>query len=321
MSIAAAMVLAAGRGERMRPLSDCVPKPALPLMHQPLIASALRLAAATRTRRITVNTWHLADLMEDALGELELGVEIVISRETELMNTAGGIALARDRDLLGDDGPVLIVNGDGILNLDLSPLFQRMAVSNDLVCLALLPHLDPHRWSRVILDHAGGVSRIKKPGSPEPGEVPLLYPGVMLVAREALDDLALTPGAIPEHLWGPALAEGRLSGVVVSGHWREVGTPSDYLDAVLGQLNGGGAVVHPSAHIDPSASIGSAFIGRGAQIEHGAVVGEAVIAEGARVAANARVVRSVLLGPVSACAGEIVTDEYRAAPQRQSAPR
>jgi NDP-sugar pyrophosphorylase family protein len=321
MNLAAAMVLAAGRGERMRPLSDCLPKPALPLIHQPLIASALRLAAATGTPRIAVNTWHLADAMEDALAELELGVEVNASRESELMNTAGGIALARDRGLLGDDGPVLIVNGDGLLNLDLSPLLKRMADSDDLVSLALLPHLDPHRWSRVILDYTGRVSRFEKPGTPKPGEVPLLYPGVMLVAREALDELAPRPGAVPDDLWRPALAKGRLSGVLVSGHWREVGTPSDYLDAVLGLLNGGGAVVHPSAHVDSSAAIGSAMIGRGARIECGAVVGEAVIAEGARVAENSRVVRSVLLGGVATRAGEVVTDEYRAAPQHTSAPR
>lgn len=315
MKIATAMVLAAGRGERMRPLSDFVPKPALPLVHRPVIASALRLVAETGARTIVVNTCHLADAMEDALVEVELDTEIFVSRESCLMGTAGGIALARDRDLLGDRGPVLIVNGDGLLNLNLNPLFDRMAGSNDRISLALLPHLDPHRWSRVILDHAGGVSSIKRPGSPEPGEVPLLYPGVMLVSREALNDLPAGPGAVPERLWGPALAEQRLSGVVVSGHWREVGTPSDYLEVVLGQLNGGDAAVHPSAHVHPSASIGSALIGRGTRIEEGAVVGEAVIAEGATVAGHARVVRSVLLGPVATQPCEVVTDEFRAQPR------
>ncbi len=309
------MVLAAGRGERMRPLSDFIPKPALPMIHQPLVASPLRLAAASGARRVAVNTWHLAEVMETALDDVESDTEIVVSREPELMDTAGGIALARDRDLLGDRGPVLIINGDGLLNLDLDPLFERMAGGHDLVCLALLPHLDPRRWSRVILDPSGFVSRIAKPGDPEPGEVPFLYPGVMLVAREALDELATRPGAIPERLWAPALAEKRLSGVVVSGHWREVGTPPDYLETALGQLNGGGAAVHPSARVHPSASIGSAVIGRGVRIGRGAVVGEAVIAEGAVVAEHARVVQSVLLGPVTARAGENVTDEFRAAPR------
>jgi len=318
VKIAAAMVLAAGRGERMRPLSDFVPKPALPLLHEPVIVSALRLAETVGAARVVVNTCHLADVMEWTLSEIELHTEIVISRESELMDTAGGIALARERGLLGDRGPVLVVNGDGLLNLDLEPLVRRMASSDDLVGLALLPHLDPGRWSRVILDDSGCVSGIRKPGAPDRGEVPFLYPGAMLVAREALDALAVRPGAVPAELWGPAMAERRLAGVVVSGHWREVGTPLDYLEAVLGRLIDGGPVVDPSAHVHPSASIGPAFIGRGARIEEGAVVADAIIAEGATVASRAHVVRSVLLGPAATRKDEIVTDEFRAPPRSRN---
>ena len=313
MKIAAAMVLAAGRGERMQPLSRVLPKPALPLLNQPVVASALRLATTISTERLVVNTWHLAEAMEDALADIDLGIEIAVSREPELMDTAGGIALARDRGLLGERGPVLIINGDGWLNLNLDPLLERMTRSGDLVSLALLPHLDPLGWSRVILDPAGLVHCIKKPGQPDSNEVPFLYPGVMLVAREALDDLTARPGAVPEHLWRPALANRRLGGVVVSGHWREIGTPSDYLAAVLGRLSGGAAVIHPSAEVHPSASVSAALIGRGARIAEDSVVGEAVVAEGATVSPRARVLRSVLLGNVSTAPGEAVVDEFRAA--------
>lgn len=313
MKIAAAMVLAAGRGERMRPLSWVLPKPALPMAHGPVIASALRLAAATQPRRVVVNTFHLAEAMEERLAETDLAAVIAISRETELMDTAGGLALARERGLLGDRGPVLVINGDGLLNLDLRPLYDRMKNTDDLVSLALLPHLDPHHWSRVLLDSDGAVQRIEKPGSPEPGEVPFLYPGVMLVSREALSSLPPVPGSIPDCLWGPTMAERRLSGVVVSGHWREVGTPSDYLEATLSRLNGGDAI-HSSADVHKSASIGSALIGRGVRIAEGAVIGEAVIAEGATVSRNARVLRSVLMGNTTAAPGEVIIDEYRAKP-------
>lgn len=309
------MVLAAGRGERMRPLSSVLPKPALPLHDGPVIASALRLAAASGTPKVVVNTWHLAQAMERALAEVSLGIDIAVSREDELMDTAGGIAMARDRDLLGDHGPVLIINGDGLLNLDLDSLFDRMAHTNDMVSLALLPHLDPQRWSRVVLDPAGKVRCFRKPGVPENGDAPFLYPGVMLVSREALDTLTARPGAIAECLWGPALAEERLGGVVVSGHWREVGIPRDYLEAVLGRLNGNGAV-HPSADVHPSASVGTAFVGRGACVEAEAVVGESVVAEGATVGRKARVQRSVLFGDVSIEAGERVIDEFRASPPK-----
>lgn len=308
-----AMVLAAGRGERMHPLSRVLPKPALPLLHQPVVASAIGLAATANSLRIVVNTWHLAEIMERSLEDIDPVVSLSVSREPELMGTAGGLALARDRGLLGDDGPALVINGDGLLNLDLKPLISRMENSHDLVSLALLPHLDPRAWSRVVLAGDGTVERILKAGAPAPGEVPFLYPGLMLVSREALNRLETRPGGVPEHLWRPALAEGRLGGVPVSGHWREVGTPSGYLEAVLSRLNGD-AFIHPSAEVHAAAAIGSALIGRGARIEADAVVGASVVAEGARVAAGARVLRSVLLGETVVAAGETVIDEFRAEP-------
>ncbi|MEE4272248.1 MAG: sugar phosphate nucleotidyltransferase, partial [Thermoanaerobaculales bacterium] len=233
---AIAMVLAAGRGERMRPLSAVLPKPALPLLEQPVIASAINLAAAADCRRIVVNAWHLTKLLERSLEEIDTSTPVAVSREPELMGTAGGLALARERGLLGDDGPVLVINGDGLLNLDLKPLFERMANSGDLISLALLPHLDPKRWSRIVLEADQSVAKIIAAGDPKPGEVTFLYPGVMLVSRQTLDSIDLRPGGVPEQLWGPALAARKLGGVPVSGHWREIGTPSAYLEAVMGRL-------------------------------------------------------------------------------------
>jgi NDP-sugar pyrophosphorylase family protein len=162
-----------------------------------------------------------------------------------------------------------------------------------------------------VLDRNGRVTSIQSPGKPETNEVPLLYPGVMLVSRTALGRLPSGPGEISDRLWQPALAEGRLGGALVSGHWREVGTPADYLHTVVDRLDGS-LVVHPTAEVDPGASIGSALIGRDARVEAGAVVGDAVIAEGATVARGARVLRSVLLGDAKADPDELVVDQFRA---------
>ena len=312
-----AMVLAAGRGERMRPLSGVLPKPALPLLHQPVIASGIRLAEAAGAARVVVNTWHLAELMQDRLSDIEGPTPtIAISRETELMGTAGGIALARDRGLLSDDGPVLVINGDGLLNLDLEPLFRRIETSDDVVSLALIRHPDPRRWSCINLDHHGLVASIRRPGCAADGEVPFLYPGVMLITREALCRLPTGPGDTPQRLWGPALAEGRLGGIVVDGLWREIGTPSDYLEAVLGRVDKA-TVRHPSAAVDASACLRSSLIGRNAVVEAGAVIEDSVVAEGATVRSDAHVLRSVLLGPTSTGPRESIVGEYRAEPIRE----
>ena len=133
-SATVAMVLAAGRGVRMRPLSDVLPKPALPLPEGPVVSAAVCQAAAAGIRRIVVNLWHLPELMAEALRRITpLEAEIRLSPEPELMGTAGGLALARDRGLLGDRGPVVVFNGDSLLQLSLEPLLERFASSRDLV--------------------------------------------------------------------------------------------------------------------------------------------------------------------------------------------
>jgi len=311
LSIAAAMVLAAGRGERMRPLSDVVPKPALPLPGGPLVGWSLRLVATTGADRVVVNAWHLADRMEEAVRQVEAarpGPAVVVTREPALLGTGGGLARARDLGLLGDAGPVVVANGDVVQSLDLTPLLARHAEGVDDVTLALLPHLDPCRWSRVELDHDGHVSAVRPSGTPRTGEVPLLYPGVMVVSRAALQRIPAIRCEVPDVLWEPARKARRLGGVVVSGHWREVGTPTAYREAAVA-LCGDRSRVADGARVDPGATLVSSFVGPGCRVAEGAIVESSVLAAGASVGVDARVTRSVVLGPVAVPAGAAMRDE------------
>ncbi len=308
------MVLAAGRGERMRPLSDVLPKPALPLTDGPVIASALQLAADAGADRIVVNTWHLGGLMEAAVAAATgTGVKVGLSPEDSLMGTAGGLALARDRGLLGTSGPVVVINGDGLLQLDLGPLFERHRTRRDAVTLGLLPHPDPTRWSRVVVDPEGTVTAIRAPGVVAPGEISSVYPGVMVVSRKALDALPSSPGETPDRLWFPALAAGTLGGVVISGWWREVGTAADYLAVVSEQLAGEN-LVHPTATVSPTAVIRASLIGRNVTIGDRTEIHGSVVAEGANVDAGCAVSTSVLLGSTRTEAGENVDTQFRVGP-------
>ena len=312
-----AMVLAAGRGERMQPLSSVLPKPALALPNGPVIASSMNLAARAGVDRIVVNTWHLGEKMAAVVAEMAIdGVEVVLSPETELMGTGGGLALARERGLLGQDGPVLVLNGDSVVGLDLDALVERHLEAEDSVTLALLPHLDPGRWSRVVLDADGRVAAIHAPGRPKTSEAPFLYPGVMAVSRAALDSMPVAPGGIPEILWEPAREAHRLGGVVVAGHWREVGTPTDYLTVMTLRL-AGATVVHPTATVDTSASIAASFVGRNVTIEGGAEIEASIVDEGAVVRSGARVKNSVLMGGVEVQPDETFINEVRAYPCRE----
>ncbi len=290
------MVFAAGRGRRMQPLSDVLPKPALPVPGGPVLGWPLRLAARNGVDAIVVNTWwHAGEMERVARACRPPGIELRLSREETLMETAGGLALARDRGHLGAEGPVLVLNGDGVLNLDLEPLFRRHSESEDLVTLGLLPHLGPERWSRVLLDRNGAVCDILPPGTPAAGEVPLLYPGVMVIAREAVDRLETVPSGVASALWNPARSAGRMGGVVLPGHWREVGTPEGYLETVLSML-GDRVEIDPSARVADGVRIERSLIGIDVSIEPGAVISNSVVSHGAVVRSGAYIERTVLLG-------------------------
>jgi NDP-sugar pyrophosphorylase family protein len=278
------------------------------------VASALRLAKAAGIARVVVNAWHLSDRMTTAVTERSpRGLDAVLSVENELMGTAGGLALARDRGLLGDTGSVLVINGDGDLDLAIESLIDHHTRSDDLVTLALLPHPDPGRWSRIHLDGTGHVTEIAAPGPTSEFQETYLYPGVMVLCRQSIDDLPSQPGDVPDRLWWPALKAGRLGGVEISGNWREVGTPADYLSAVMRRLAGRSAI-HPSSSIDPSATITNSFIGRDVTIEGGTEISASVIAEGAVVSRGARIRHSVALGTLRISAHASIDDQYLAQP-------
>jgi NDP-sugar pyrophosphorylase family protein len=307
------MVLAAGRGERLRPLSDVLPKPAMPLPDGPLIVSSLRLAASV-AESVVVNTWHLGQrMMETVVEDRPEGVELHLSPESRLMGTAGGLALARDRGLLGRGGPVMVINGDGVLDLDLEALSTRHHREGDEVTLALLPHPDPEQWSRVLLDDDGRVVAIRGPGSPEASEHSLLYPGVMLVSRRAIDRLPSGFGEAPDRLWWPAQERGALGGALVSGRWAEAGTPKHYLSVVVDQL-AGEPRTDRSATVDSTATITTSLIGRNAVVRAGAVIEESVVAEGATIGAGAHIRRCVVLGSVELPDGAEVIGDFLAKP-------
>jgi len=115
-------------------------------------------------------------------------------------------------------------------------------------------------------------------------------------------------------LWFPALAAGMLGGTIITGDWREIGTPDDYLAAVI-HLLAGHSMIHPTAIVASTAMITASFIGREATIGDHAEVRSSVVAEGATVAAGASIADSVLLGSARAASGENLTREFRGEPR------
>jgi MurNAc alpha-1-phosphate uridylyltransferase len=211
-----AMLLAAGRGERMRPLTDATPKPLLPVAGRPLVAWHLSRLAAAGVRDVVINLSWLGEQIAAALGDgAAHGVRIHYSREPwPALETGGGIRQALP--LLGDE-PFLLVNGDVYTDVDFGAL--RLA-PGDLAQLVLVPN-PPHHPKGDFHLAAGRITA-------EQGER-LTYSGIAMLHPALL--AGAEPGRFPLLPWLLEAREaGRLGGQRHDGLWIDVGTPERLAD-------------------------------------------------------------------------------------------
>jgi N-acetyl-alpha-D-muramate 1-phosphate uridylyltransferase len=217
-----AFILAAGRGERMRPLTDRTPKPLLPAGGKPLIVWHMERLAAAGFREIVINHAHLGEQIEAALGDgSQWGLHIRYSAEPPgALETAGGIANALP--LLGDQ-PFLVVNGDIWCDMDFGQLFK----STETAHLVMVANPEHHVGGDFSLDGEQVVYAN--------GEQTLTYAGIGIFSPSFF--AGVKPGTVMKlrPLLDAAIAAGTLTGERYTGRWVDVGTPQRLaeLDAEL----------------------------------------------------------------------------------------
>lgn len=212
-----AMILAAGRGERMRPLTDTLPKPLLTVGGKALIVRHVENLAAAGVRHIVVNHAHLGTLIEAHLGGgSAFGVRIDYSREGVALETAGGIALALP--LLGDD-PFLVVNGDIYCEPDFSTLARRATAlqASGMAAHLILVDNPPH--------HPRGDFALAGEAVANEGEHRLTYSGIGVYAPRLFAGITRGAKAPLAPLLRQAADAGAVTGERYRGRWEDVGTP------------------------------------------------------------------------------------------------
>jgi MurNAc alpha-1-phosphate uridylyltransferase len=223
------MILAAGRGERMRPLSDAMPKPLLPVGGKPLIAWQIEALARAGFHDIVVNVAHRADQMLAALGDgAAFGVRIAWSREPEPLETAGGIATASP---LLAPGPALIVSGDIWTRFDYATLVPCMtalaADASRRVHLVMVPNPPYHARGDFAL--AGGRLHLE-------GSARLTFGNIGVYDTALFRELPRGVKLKMLPLYQDWIRRDLVTGERYDGPWANVGTPADLaaLDATLG---------------------------------------------------------------------------------------
>ncbi len=232
-SVDTAMVLAAGYGKRMRPLTDATPKPLLPVLGRSLIDRILDRLIEVGVRRIVVNLHHHAELLADHLTarqDEQHGCELILLREPELLDTGGGLAAALPQ--LGA-GPFFAINGDSLWLDGLRPALGRLSANWDEAEMDALMLLQPTVTALGFSEGQGDFAmdaggRLSRPT--ERRVVPFAFTGVQLMSPRLFAEQPDTAAFPLGPLWDRAIDAGRLFGLRHDGIWYHVGTPEALSD-------------------------------------------------------------------------------------------
>jgi mannose-1-phosphate guanylyltransferase len=299
-----AVILAAGLGTRMRPLTDRTAKPALPVLNEPLIVRTLRKLKRAGVSEVMINLHHRPDTIRAAIPEGDLGLKIKYSRETAILGTGG--ALRKVRSWVGRD-PLFVVNGDVIFDFDLKAMAACHRKTDALATLALKPNADPKKYKPVVTDRTGRILSIRGRPASRRGTVSL-FASIHIIEPVILDRLPQGESDTVGDLYIPLLREGAyLQGARQAGVWHDLGSPSGYLKAQMRLLadraRKRSVVIDSSVRLGKGARVVRSVVGAGCVVEPSARIEGSVLWDGALVKSGARVRNCIVMSGTEVCKG------------------
>ena len=333
------MILAAGYGTRLWPLTLDRAKPALPFMGRPLVGYVAEYLARFGCDEIIVNLHHRPESVRAALGDgSDFGVRLSYIEEPEILGTSGALDNARAY-LEGDT--FVVVNGKIATDIDLGAALETHRRERALATLVLRPNVERERYSTVEVE---GHAVVKFGGYPaaraddaataqtvndavdaanDAAAAPLMFTGIQILEPRVFDYI---PRGVFSHsvtdVYIPAIVRGeRIAAHVASGMWHELSTIRRYLGISLSLMKREGRDVQQdeTSHIEAGADVRDALLWENAHVEAGARVRRAIIGAGVRirrgeVIEDAAVVRAALVGreerPAKALSGEVRGDNF-----------
>jgi NDP-sugar pyrophosphorylase family protein len=301
-----AIVLAAGYGTRMQPLSDHMPKPLLPVVGRPLLWHTVRKLTANGASAVGINCHHKAEMVQRWARSAGFSVPITVSHEPVILGSGGGIG--GFRELLKSDDYFLVHNGDLLSDIDIAA--ARASFLRETPLAAMVLH-DAPGFNNVCVDDGGRVIDMRDILKPAHAARRLAYSGICFLRGDILRHIPPGGSDLILVLIDIMKAGAEKIQAVMAGPcaWRDVGTPASYLaahrDILLGRQGlveqaclpaasvyaGAGTRIAGDAVLSGFAAIGdSCTIGRGCRLEN------CIVWDGADIAAGARFASSVI-GP------------------------
>jgi len=297
-----ALVLTAGLGTRLRPLTLVRAKAAVPVDGEPLARRVIRWLTDQGITDLVLNLHHQPDSITAVVGDgTDLGARVRYSWESPVLGSAGGPrrALPLLREGSVSDPTLLLVNGDTLTGVNLSALAEHHTRSGALVTMALIPNPWPDKYGGVLLDADGTVTGFTRRGSTVPS---FHFIGIQAAQASAFESL---PDGVPVEavleLYPRLMAErrGAVTGFVSDATFQDIGTPADLLRTSLELAAADGRPGRPrwgrGVVVDPSASVERSLLWDDVVVEAGARVSECVVADGVRIPAGATFTRRAIV--------------------------
>ncbi|HEV2885158.1 MAG TPA: NDP-sugar synthase [Pyrinomonadaceae bacterium] len=313
-----AMILSAGYGTRLWPLTEDRTKPAIPILGKPLVGYVAEYLARHGCDEIVVNLHHRPESVRRALGDgSRFGVKLHYVEEPEILGTSGGIDNAR---ALLEGGTFIVINGKIITDIDLHAALETHRRERAIATLVLLPNAACERFS--IVNTRNGVLEafgpMPKREDYQGKAAPLMFTGIQILEPRIFDYI---PRGVFSHsttdVYPQAVANGeRLAVHIAEGHWYELSTIHRYLDISLlllqqaGERNsiGSGSRISDGASVDESVLWDNVVVEKGARVRR-AILGDNVKIGPDETIENAAVVCADLVAgktrPAKALAGEV----------------
>ncbi len=325
-----AMILAAGFGTRLRPLTQTVPKPMVPVMNRPLLERTIELLRSANILDIAVNVHHLPEQVIAHFGDgSKFGVNLHFSREEKIMGTAGGIKAVQG---FLEGGSFLVVNSDIIVDIDLNRVLQFHRERGSCLTLVVREDDSPKNYDPIEIQEDGrivhfvGASSMNAPDDTRR----VMFTGIQIMEPEIFSRIperkfcGTTQDVFPE-----MVEEGLpVFGYLHKDYWIDMGNREQYLEVHKDALDGkvslttdliknleGLSIIPPVAigkdcQIESSAQLGpNAVLGNGCRVGGNTVIENSVLWDGVTVGSNCTVRRSVLGKGVAVGDGQLVVEE------------
>ena len=294
-----ALLLTAGLGTRLQPLTYVRAKAAVPINGEPLVRRVIRVLAAAGVRDLVLNLHHRPASIARVVGDGgDLGVRVRYSWEQPVLGSAGGPrhALALVAEHADDD--FLIVNGDTLTDVDIWSLMARHRESSALVTMALIPNPRPSHYGGVVVSPDGWVTGFARAQNTPPS-TSFHFIGVQVARATAFAELEDGVAAESVNALYPALIARNprsIAAYVSAASFLDIGTPRDCLDTSLALAESEGAhLIGAGTEIGDSAVLVRSTLWDDVAIGGGAQLYECVVADGVRIPSGARYERCAII--------------------------